>query len=157
MSMLMIAALAAAAAAVPAHTTHIEHRGQNLAVEYRPVVETRLRQAGIAPAARPGTQICNWTATVSVERHLGGDAPSQRVGQPHEISGSQAGDCHVQRERIAQPIAARGDDVQAHVAALERTELERARAQPSAPALPKAAAGEKSDPAGTIFDATRTR
>lgn len=27
----------------------------------------------------------------------------------------------------------------------------------SAPALPKAAAGEKSDPAGTIFDATRTR
>lgn len=118
MSILIAAALAAATTALPAHTSTVEHRGQNLAVEYRPVVETKLRQAGMAPPGRPATQICNWKASVSVERKLQGAAHSQRVGDVREISGSQAGDCNLQGDRIAQQVAARGDAVQAHVAAV---------------------------------------
>ena len=116
MSMLIVAALAAAAGAMPAHKTQIEHRGQNLAVEYVPVVETRTRQAGVAAPGRSSTQICNWTATVSVERRLDANVPAQRVGDTQLISGSQQGDCRLQGERIAQMVAARSGDVQAHVA-----------------------------------------
>lgn len=78
MSLLVIAASAAlAAAAQPAHTVDMQHRTGAYRVDYRPHVETRMRTKGMSAGARPSTQVCAVSATVTVERVIS----SQQSGQ----------------------------------------------------------------------------
>lgn len=127
MSMFLMAALAAATAAAPAHKVDIEHGGQTRTVEYQPAVDIRLQQAGIAPPGRTDSRICNWTATVAVERRI--DGAAHRVGETRTLSGSQAGACAQQRDRIESQLAGRSGDVQAHVAAVAEQDRQRLTAE----------------------------
>lgn len=78
MSLLLIAASTAlAAAAQPAHTVDMQHGNATYRVDYRPHVETSMRNKGMSAGARPSTQICAVSSTITVERVIS----SQQGGQ----------------------------------------------------------------------------
>lgn len=78
MSVLVIAASAAlAAAGQPAHTVDLQHRDSTYRVDYRPHVQTSMRSKGMSAGARPSTEICAVSSTVTVERVIS----SQQGGQ----------------------------------------------------------------------------
>ena len=78
MGFLVIAASAAlAAAGQPAHTVDMQHPTGTYRIDYRPHVETSMRTKGMSAGARPGTQVCAVSSTVTIERVIS----SQQSGQ----------------------------------------------------------------------------
>lgn len=123
MSIILFAALAAAAIDAPiAHRVTVQHRDTPVEIVYRADVATRTRQVGIAPAARPSTERCHWTATIVVAREVRvagrpGTAFDRVLPGERRLSGSRAGNCVAGRKAIAAEMAGKADEIRAHLIA----------------------------------------
>lgn len=105
------------------HRTTIEHRGVPVGVTYRATMQLKTRPIGMSPPTRPSTARCTWVATVVVERQMlrdGQPAPglSRVVSSDLELKGNRPGGCTGAGKAIARDIAARDEQVRAHVLAV---------------------------------------
>ena len=105
------------------HQTTIEHRGVPVGVTYRATMELKTRPIGMSPPTRPSTARCVWTAAVVVERQMlrnGQPVPglNRIVSKDLELKGNRPGGCIGADKAIARDIAARDEQVRAHVLAV---------------------------------------
>lgn len=128
MFLLTLAAAAAVAQATPTqwtHSTPVTHGKGQVTATYiaRPVVT--MRQIGTSGGARMSTERCVWTADISVERRLNGDAGGRDMASAKTIKGSRHGGCTTNQNAIDREIAARTPEINAHlVAVAERDQRE---------------------------------
>ncbi|HUD28532.1 MAG TPA: hypothetical protein VMQ93_06645 [Novosphingobium sp.] len=118
MSLLALAAFAAAAAAAPIHSVDIDHRGTTYQVDYRASVTTKARTIGMAVSSRPSTQRCVMTATVSVERVIADGDHELRARVPGEKTFTQnlPGDCRGRDGQLAALVEDKAPAIGAHLA-----------------------------------------
>lgn len=133
---LAVAAAAATAAPLPAHNLAVPHSSGTAQAEYRGAIGVQHKQVGsVAPAGRPSTLRCVWTAKMEVNRTAttaAGALASRSFVQDNVANGSRPGWCSASRAAIAREIAERlGDGSQHLVKAAEAdrgvllTELDR--------------------------------
>ncbi|MFC3213894.1 hypothetical protein [Novosphingobium panipatense] len=120
MSLLVLAAMSAAAAAAPVHTVNLEHRGSTYTVDYRSRVETSTRSIGISPPTRPSSQRCVMTATVSVERAItdGGHELTAKLPGKETYTRQLPGSCSGRDAQLAKLVEDKSDAINAHLAQL---------------------------------------
>ncbi|WP_232494754.1 hypothetical protein [Novosphingobium kaempferiae] len=118
MSLIALAAFAAAATAAPVHSVDLDHRGSTYKVDYRAKVETSARTIGIAPSTRPSTQRCVMTATVSVERVIadGGHALTAALPAKETYTRQLPGDCRGRDGQLAKLVDDKAGAIRTHVA-----------------------------------------
>ncbi|MEH3107082.1 MAG: hypothetical protein PGN09_07265 [Sphingomonas fennica] len=100
------------------HTATLSHQGEDHAVTYTPKVAVEYRTVGMSAGPRPSTERCRWVGTVAVDRHLHDDQGrrlTKTLDAVHRMEGSRHGACAPARAAIDQEIAARHDEVTAHV------------------------------------------
>jgi hypothetical protein len=100
------------------HSVQLDHRGAAMQVTYDAKVKVHRKQIGMSPPNRMSTARCTWAATVAVERRMPGAAVARTVSSEKALKGSRPGDCATNRRAIDQEVASRGDEVQAHLAAV---------------------------------------
>lgn len=134
-SAILIAALAAVsvpAAASVAHQTSTVHNGQQVSLNYEPVIETRLRQIGLGPRA---TASCMWTSKISVQRTVNGAdgqpvAALQRiVGERKTRSGQRLGHCNTVSEKVKARFAGSEESLRTHVTTVAQTDVPQLNAE----------------------------
>lgn len=122
MNLIIAAGLLLGSFTTDAHRLEIDHRGQRVDVTYRSDLDVEHRQVGTpAPGGRMSTLRCAWKARVSVQREArspAGHVLTRTIASDAPIAGSRAGWCSGQRAAIAQEVAARSDDVRAHLLAV---------------------------------------
>lgn len=131
MSSIFLAGLALAAAAGSSgdmsHRVTIQHQGQPVEVTYRAIVDVDARQLGAAIPTRVTDTRCTWVANVTVERTTSqAGQPVRTISQAPAIDGRRHGDCMTNRHAIGRDVAAREDEVRAHL--VEVAEADRAAA-----------------------------
>lgn len=120
MSIMLFAA--AAAVHMPAtldgldHRTEVQHQGAAVELVYRGRAMIRSKQVGAASSTRVSAVRCAWRVHVAVDRTMGGS--TRTVATDEILSGSRPGDCLANRRAIGEDVAARGEAVRAHVAAV---------------------------------------
>jgi len=138
----VLAALAGAAGPVE-HRVRVDHPRGAADVSYRGVVHVAHRQVGsVAPAGRPSTLRCRWSAEMVVDREMripAGHVVQRRIDAGPAVQGTRSGWCDASRTAIARELAAAEDRLHAHllrVAAEDRpallAELERLPGAPAA-------------------------
>jgi hypothetical protein len=113
-------------AAVPTaeikHTTRLDHHSGSVEVRYRGAVAVSHRQVGTAaPAGKPTTLRCLWSANVIVDRQAqaaSGALMTRTIARDGIASSSRAGWCGTQRSAITKEVAARMRDLDRHVVAV---------------------------------------
>ena len=124
----MTLSLIALAAAAATHHVQIEHAGAPVEAVYTARADVEMRTIGAHVPNRTDMRRCLWTATLIVERQLGGHPGTPRViSSDRELSGSRAGACTENKRRsIEQDVAGRGDTIATHLLAVaerDRTPL----------------------------------
>ncbi|MHA6723230.1 hypothetical protein [Sphingomonas sp. RS2018] len=124
----LIAAAAIGAAALLTtdaieHSVRIDHPRGAVDARYTATVVIAHRQIGsVAPGGRASTLRCAWRADLSVDRtaqHARGTA-SRSIARETAIAGSRPGWCSTQARAIREEVAARRDEMRAHVLAVSR-------------------------------------
>ena len=117
-----LAVLAATGAAAPlaAHSLSVPHASGEAAAEYRGEIAVAHRQIGAAaPAGRPSSLRCVWTASMAVDRTAttpAGALATRRFVQDDVARGSRTGWCAANRAAIARDVAAQVGDGSRHLA-----------------------------------------
>ena len=128
MSLMIVAGLLLGAPQVDAHRIELDHRGQRVDVTYHSDLDIEHKQLGaVGPGGRASTLQCAWKARVSVQREArsgAGHVLSRTIASDAPIEGRRAGWCKGQRDAIAQDVAARSGDVQAHLLAVAERDRE---------------------------------
>jgi hypothetical protein len=124
---------AAAPAAEIKHSTRLDHHSGSVDVRYRGAVAVSHRQVGTAaPAGKPTTLRCLWSANVIVDRQAqatSGAMMTRTIARDGIASGSRAGWCGTQRSAIAKEVAARVQDLNRHIVAVAREDHDVLRAE----------------------------
>lgn len=130
MSLIALAAFAAATATAPVHSVSLDHRGSTYSVDYRARVETSMRTIGIAPPARQSTQRCVMTASVSVERVIADGAHALTAALPGKETFTRQlpGDCRSRDAQLARLVDDKTPAIAAHLAEAASTDREHALA-----------------------------
>lgn len=112
--------LIALAAAAATHHVQIHHAGSPVDAVYTARADIQTRTIGATVPNRTDMRRCLWTATVIVERQLGGNPATPRViSNDKELSGSRAGACSEGKTRsIEQEVAGRKDVIHSHLMAV---------------------------------------
>lgn len=123
------------------HRTTIEHRGVPVGVTYRATMQLTTRAIGMSPPTRASTARCAWVATIVVERQMlrdGQPTPpmSRVVSNDFTLKGNRPGGCIGAQKIIERDVAARDDDVRAHVMAVAESDRSILLAELEAAAAP---------------------
>lgn len=115
MSLILIALAAAAT-----HNVRIHHAGSPVDALYTARADVETRTIGAAMPNRTDMRRCLWTATLIVERQLGGNPATPRlISRDRHLSGSRSGACSDGMARsIEQEVASRKDMIHAHLMAV---------------------------------------
>jgi len=115
-SLIMLAAMAAT------HTISIPHDGSSIDAAYSARAEIRTQTIGAYTPNRTDTRRCLWTATLVVERQLGGHpAASRIISSDRELKGSRSGTCsETKRNSIKQEVLSRESLIRDHLLAVAR-------------------------------------
>jgi len=115
------------------HAVRIDHHSGPVDARYRGTVAIRHRQVGaVAPAGRPQTLRCRWSADLIVDRHAtsaAGATMSRRLSRDDVATGQRPGWCGTQRAAIAQEVAARVEAMDRHLVAVAREDHDTLRAE----------------------------
>jgi len=108
------------AAAAATHHVQIQHAGSPVEAVYTARADIETRTVGAHVPNRTDMRRCLWTATLIVERQLGGNPATPRVvSSDRELSGSRAGACtDGKRRSIEQEVAKRDAIINAHLLAV---------------------------------------
>ena len=125
---LLASPLGAAPAAAPqvadthAHDVRIDHRTGAIDARYDGRLVVSHRQVGAAaPSGRQSSLRCVWQADVVVDRaarHPSGSTMMRSITRENVMNGSRPGWCVGARTAISRDVAARADQVRAHVTAV---------------------------------------
>ena len=144
MLMLAILATATLAQAAPLAWTHdvpmvqsseapVSQAAGQVTASYQALPRITTRQVGMSAGTRSSSVRCDWTANISVERHL------RQAGKPgtsirqlpamKTLKGSRPGDCAANRGNINADIASRSDAINAHLASVAEQDQSALRAE----------------------------
>lgn len=122
MNLVVTMGLLLSAAQPETHRVELDHRGARVDVTYRGDTLIEHKQIGMpAPGGRMSTLRCAWQARVSVHREArvaAGHVLTRTVASATPMEGSRPGWCSGQRVAIARDVAARSEDVRAHLLAV---------------------------------------
>lgn len=117
---LFLAFAATGVTAAGSHSVTVQHVSGPVQADYRGRISIVHRQVGSpAPAGRPSTLRCIWTANLLVDRtaHIStGSVAARTFSQDRIASGSRNGWCKSNNTAIARDVAARIGDAGRHVA-----------------------------------------
>lgn len=129
---ILSSALALAIAPQPiTHSVTVDHQSAPLNATYRADVAVSTRQIGLSAGTRPSTARCLWEARVGVVRDVAreqGTPYSRRLDADTLFEGSRPGSCATVARQLERDLAARGDDVRAHVVDVAQRDQDALRA-----------------------------
>lgn len=113
---LILVALAASAAT---HSISVDHHGTAVEAVYSARTDINARTIGAHTPNRMDGRRCHWTATVVVDRALAhGPTMARTIASDRSFSGTHAGACSGDKSGIHREIAAREDEIRAHLIAV---------------------------------------